>query len=114
MDYLALDAIMSGTLPEQDVDVPDWGGTIKVRAITNSELARCKAHATNKRNGDLDEVKFNALVLVAGCVEPEFPPASEMQIMRQLTPGPVARIANVIMDLSGFSDEDEDDDSGEA
>ena len=114
MDYLSCAEIMESTLPEADIEIPEWGGTVKVRAITGSECARAKSKATNQRTKDLDEIKFNALLMVAGCVEPEFPPASEEQLMRKIAAGPVARIAARIIELSGLGDQDEDDDQGEA
>ena len=112
MGYLSFTEIMESTLPEADIEIPEWGGTVKVRAITGAEVARAKSKATNPRSQDLDEIKFNALLMVAGCVEPAFPPASEEQLMRQIAAGPVARIAARIIELSGLGDQD--DDQGEA
>ncbi len=113
MGYLSFDDIMSSTLPEVDVEVSEWGGTVKVRAVTGAEMARCKKDATNRRTDDLDEIKFNALLVVAGSVDPSFPKGSDQRLMREQAAGPVARIAQEIMKLSGFGD-DEGDDSGEA
>jgi hypothetical protein len=93
-------------LPEEDVEVPEWGGTVKVRAITGAEMARAKRAATKKPANEIDEIQFNALLVVAGCVEPSFPPASEQRLMREQAAGPVARIASRIMDLSGFGGEE--------
>ncbi len=115
MEYLTFQEIMESTLPEGDVEIAEWGGSVKVRAVTGAQVAKAKRDATNRRTGDLDEIKFNALITVAGCVDPEFPPASEMRLMREVAAGPVARIAAEIIELSGLgADEDEDDDQGEA
>ena len=114
MDYLSFNTIMESTLAEADIEIPEWGGTVQVRALTGAEIARAKRKATNPRTKDLDEIQFNALLMVAGCIEPAFPPASEEQLMRTIAAGPVARIAARIIELSGLGDQDEDDDQGEA
>ena len=113
MGYLTLDEVLASTMPEDDVEVPECEGTVRVRAITGFEWAKAKRVATNKKTDVLDEIKFAALLVVAGCVEPEFPPTSEQQMLRKLPAGVITRIAARIGELSGF-DEDEDDDQGEA
>ena len=106
MAYLSFDDIMSTTLPEEDVDVPEWNGVVKIRALTGAEMAKAKRAATRRPAGEIDEIQFNALIVAAGCVEPSFPPASEQRLMREQAAGPVARIASRIMDLSGFGGEE--------
>jgi len=114
MDYLALPEILEHTLPEADVEIAAWGGTVRVRALSSGEFARCQKRATNPRNGELDGFRLNVLVVVAGCVEPEMPVTAEAQLMR-MEPGPIAKIAGVIMDLSGIGEEEPDlDAQGEA
>jgi len=113
MDYLSIADILEHTLPEGDVEVPEWGGTVRVRAVTSAEFARCQRRATG-RNGELNGFKLNALIVIAGCVEPAMNPGLEVGLMKAI-PGPLDRISNVILDLSGMGDkEDDDDDPGEA
>lgn len=113
MDYLTLEAILETTLPVDDVELPECGGNVHVRAVTGAEWAKAKRLSTNKRTDALNEIKFATLLVVAGCLEPEFPPASDQQLLRKLPAGVITRIAARIGELSGF-DEDEDDDQGEA
>ena len=37
MDYLVLSQIMEHALPEADVEIPAWGGRVRVRALSNHE-----------------------------------------------------------------------------
>lgn len=113
MGYLTLDEILEATMPEDDVDLPECKGSVRVRAVTGFEWAKAKRLATNKKTDALNEIKFAALLVVAGCVDPEFPPTSELRMLRQLPAGIITRLAARIGELSGF-DEDEDDDQGEA
>ena len=112
MDYLSISDILEHTLPEDDVEVPEWGGTVRVRAVTNAEFARCQRRATG-RNDEINGFKLNVLIVIAGCVEPQLNPGHEIGLMK-VEPGPTAHIAEAILDLSGMGDEDADDDLGEA
>ena len=113
MDYLTFEEILEATLPEDDVELPEWNGAVRVRAITGAEWAKAKRLATNRRTDALNEIKFAALLTVAGCIEPKFAPGSDQQLLRQAAAGAITRIAARIGELSGFED-DEDDDQGEA
>lgn len=113
MDYLSITDILEHTLPEDDVEVPGWGGTVRVRALTNAEFARCQRHATG-RNDELNGFKLNVLIVIAGCIEPQLNPGHEAGLMK-VEPGPTQDIAEAILALSGIGDdEDEEDDLGEA
>ena len=114
MGYLSYVQIIETTLPVADVDVPEWSGKVQVRAITTAEVAKARRTATNPRTKDLDELRFNAYIVVVGCVDPEFPPEGADQLIRKAAAGAVARIAAVIVELSGLGEDDEDDDQGEA
>lgn len=113
MGYLTLEEILETTLPADDVELPECGGSVQVRAVTGAEWAKAKQLATNPRNNILNEIKFAALLVVAGCVEPALPKASEQQLLRQMPAGIITRLATRIGELSGF-EEDEDEDQGEA
>lgn len=113
MDYLTLDEILEATMPEDDVELPECKGSVRVRAITGFEWALAKRQATSRKTDVLNEIKFAALLTIAGCIEPEFAPKSEDLLLRKMSAGVITRIAGRIGELSGF-EEDEDDDQGEA
>jgi len=108
MAYLSLGDIMEADLPQEEVDVPAWGGTVKVRAITAAELSRAKREATNPRTKEVDNVKLTCLIVEMGCVEPAFAPGQYKALLNRPL-GPINRVAERILDLAGIGDE-----SGEA
>jgi len=100
-------------MPEDDVEVPEWGGVVHVRAISSAELARAQRQATNSR-GVEDGLKAMSLVVVAGCLDPKFVEGRARQLQNK-EPGLIHRIGSRILELSGLGDEDEeDDDLGES
>ncbi len=113
MGYLTFDEILEATMPEDDVELPELEGSVRVRAITGFEWAKAKRQATNRKTDVLNEIKFAALLTVAGCIDPPFPDKSAERLLRKMSAGVITRIAARIGELSGF-DEDEDDDQGEA
>lgn len=100
MDYLTLQDIIDHAMPTGDVEVPEWGGKVEVRAITNAELARCQKQSTNTRNGELDGIELNARIAEVGCMQPRFAPG-QYKVLMEKEPGPVQRIVERILDLSG-------------
>ena len=59
VDYLSKDAILGADdLPFEDVDVPEWGGTVRVRGLTGTERDRFEFKmAAAKDNPDQVEVR---------------------------------------------------------
>lgn len=111
IDYLTKEAIMATSLPEDDVEVPGWGGKVRVRAITSAELAR--ARRETMVDGEMDAILTNAAIVVYGCVHPKFPPGYGKVLASRKTPGPIMAISNRILELSGAI-EPEDDGLGES
>lgn len=107
MDYLSISDIMERTLPTADVDVPEWGGVVQVRAITQGEITRIYRQATD-RSGALNEIKANVLILEAGMLQPKIAPGQYKQFLNK-EPGPIARIAAEIITLSGMGTEEEEE-----
>jgi len=101
MDYLTLSNIIEAALPEDDVELPEWGGMVKVRAITSAELERAKRQAMNRKTGELREVQLTALIVEAGCVQPEFAPGQYKLLMAKPL-GPLSKISDRILELSGI------------
>lgn len=50
MSLLTRDAILKATdLPHEDVDVPEWGGTVRVRTLTGAERDQFEASIVELR-----------------------------------------------------------------
>ena len=101
MPYLSLSDIMESAMPEADVDVPGWSGTVRVRAISAAELARAKRTATNARTQEVDNIALTCLIVEAGCVEPSFAPGQYKALLNKPL-GPINAVAERILDLSGI------------
>jgi hypothetical protein len=112
MAYLSLAEIVERGLAEDDVEIPEWGGTVRVRAITAAELGRAQRAATNPRNGETNSVKLQACIAERGLVEPKLAPGQYNDLLNKEI-GPLTKIAERILELSGLND-DEDVDQGEA
>ena len=106
MDFLTIGNIMDAALPRDVVELPEWGGCVEVRAITMAEMARAKRQARDPHTKDIDEIKMMALIVEAGCVQPEIPPGGHKQFMNK-EPGPLTRISDRILELSGLAEPDE-------
>ena len=113
MDYLTLNEILEHALPQEDVEIPEWGGKVRVRAITSAEMTRCERFATNQRTDKIAGMELQARMAEAGCIEPKLAPGQYKALLTK-EPGILYRIAQCIMDLSGMGDDEEDEDQGEA
>lgn len=67
--YLSKDDILKADdLPAEDVDVPEWGGTVRVRGLTGTERDGFEMRmATARKNGSVEDVDFRAS-LVGRCL----------------------------------------------
>lgn len=102
-------------------DYIDW----TIKPVSMAEMRRIRNGARNsrqaKRSGQIDEVRMNLQVIVAGTVDPDVRLAAEIakdsgnghgdpvEILNarfQSKPGYIAQIAAEIMSLSGFDDDD--------
>lgn len=92
-------------LIEQEIDMPEWGGSIKIRTLTAYERARIRQvgirlGAEETAWGEMEVQQFLAAV-----VEPEF---NEMEVRKlQATSGPAfAKVISAHDDLSSMSKEE--------
>lgn len=116
-----LDALLGATLDLRDtVYIPRLKTSFTIKALTDAELRSASEQATipgAKGAKSTDDRLFNALIIVKGCVDPEFSnkalqthygatdPADCVQ--KALLPGESAKVLAAILALSGFSNEEE-------
>lgn len=116
-----VDAVLSALLdtdytPEKDVYMKRFGVNFRIKAIDNRTLSRIRQRATINKKGDTDRDKFFALVVVSGCISPDwkapelkkFGSTTEDIVQERLLPGELAKLAEEILLLSGFGDEEEE------
>jgi hypothetical protein len=110
-----MEDILGRDLPWDEMEVPEWGGWIKVRAITSAELSRAKREAT-RTGGVLDEIRLQAIIIEKACLEPKMEFGAHRKLVGREA-GVIGRVSNRILDLSGIDMEEEEadlDDLGEA
>lgn len=71
MTLLSKSAILAATdLKHEDVHVPAWGGTVRIRTMTGAERDEFRASiAASEGGAGVPIGKFSAALLVAACVD---------------------------------------------
>jgi hypothetical protein len=104
-EFLNLDAILAAPdVTESDVDVPEWGGKVKVKALSKADQIRVRKDATDNK-GNVDDVRMEGGLLVAGVVEP----ALETKHIPDLFAKSASAVDKVLQAILGVSGMTEDD-----
>lgn len=105
--YLSAAEILNADdLNEEDVECPEWGGKVRVRALSKQrQQALRKASAPG---GEFDAGLFEMALFVEGVITPVFD-ASQMDALRQKSAKPVDRVTKKVMQLSGMAEDAVDD-----
>lgn len=96
-------------ISEEVLTISQWGGTVKVRALTRAEVHAARTAATLKhdtptgKRGELDMDVLERQLILRGCVAPRFSP-DQVLALRDKHAGAIATIVNAISRLSGISD----------
>lgn len=100
---LTLDDIWAAPdVEERDLHVPEWGGTVRIKALTKGESTEAQLKATVR--GEVDPTKLSYLLLAYGMVEPKVT-VEEAQRFKTKRAGTVERIALAVLELSGMTAE---------
>lgn len=98
---LTLDDIRSASdLGEKTIDVPEWGGSVRVRGLTMEEARDIQRKATV--DGEIDEARVVMLTVATGLIEPALD-ESEMYALNQKKAGVVLRLCIAVNSLTGAS-----------
>lgn len=102
--YLTLDAIREADdLRHTDVDVPEWGGPIRVRGLRLEEARDIQKAAM--QGDEVDTTKVLLLTVQKGLEQPHIDQA-DMYVFAQKHAGVVMRIAELVNELTGGSADD--------
>jgi hypothetical protein len=85
-------------IQEKDIDVPEWGTSVKLRAFTIDERDKVLSQCTEKDGTTVDAKKLIRLLVVHGVVEPKL----SLEIVSKKSYLVVERIANEVMQLNGM------------
>lgn len=98
--FLTLDQIAAvDDIEFVTVDVPEWKGSVKVKALTKGEHQACRTKSMKKGQVDPDLLELN--LFCAGVAEPKFTTEDAGMLKRKAT-GPIERILKEILRVSGL------------
>ena len=103
--------LQADDLPVEDVDVPEWGGTVRVRTLSGAERDRFEGSITEQRGkkikvkADNIRAKLVALSVVNEKGQPVFDEGDVRQLGKKSAKA-LDRVFDVAQRLSGISDED--------
>ena len=88
---------------EDILHIPEWGGAIRLKALSLDERDRMIALASDngRPDGKIDSAKLIHLLVIYGVKEP---PLTEQDI-KDRHPAVIDRIANAVMQLNGMTQE---------
>jgi len=106
-NILTIDQILNAQdCPTAIVECPEWGGAVKVRALTLKErseiMSGSKTGGFGQGTYSADEIeRFTLLTFLKGVVEPRFDTKLHFEKLKEKNPAPIDRITAKIWELSG-------------
>jgi hypothetical protein len=88
--------------PSKVVEMPEWGGAVKVQALSLGAFQDAQEAATVA--GDVDEMKLAVELIVRGVVDPQLSSEHAAEL-RDKSIAAVMRLMNEIANLSGVTEE---------
>jgi hypothetical protein len=96
--YISLTNLEAQDLDERGMDVPEWGGKIKIRAKQTASATR---FAPKRRGRDNCEERMQLLLFITGVVEPKFSEGTRGSLAQQSS-GVFDRVLTEIDNVSHF------------
>ncbi len=97
--------ILALPLARREVDVPEWGGPITVREITAGERGQLEAYSAEAEEGDMEHLALlrpRLVVMATLNGEGMMFDGADVELVAGLSPGPVGKLSNAIMEMSGL------------
>ena len=102
---LSVEDILAATqLEERTVEIPELGGSVKIRAFSKGEQQYVRRLATDRKTGKIDTDKLELMILIRGVTEPQFTPES-VERLKLVQASVLDRIISAISEISGMNDE---------
>ena len=114
-DYLSRDQILEASDADfEDVAVPEWGGTVRVRSLSGTERDQFESSLLVKRGKqrDVSLVNARAKLVALVCVDDmgnRLFTDSDVVALGKKNAAALSRVYDVATRLSGLSDEDVDE-----
>ena len=115
MGFLTKDQILSSDdLPFRDVEVPEWGGTVRVRTMTGTERDSFESSIYDATGPEIkfDRTDFRAKLLARTIVnekDERLFTDKEVGILGKKSAKALIRAFDVAQELNGISKEEQDD-----
>lgn len=112
MSLLSREAILKADdLVTEDVDVPEWGGTVRVKALTGAERDKLESSVVEQKGNKqrMNLTNFRAKLVASSIIDEKGHPLFDEKDIRQLaakSAGALDRVSTVASRISGMSDED--------
>ena len=95
-------------IEERVVPVPQWGGAVRIRTLSQKQSAelRKRAQRTNPvtKQAEMDNEVLEQLLFIEGVIEPKFTMADYGKLQEK-SMAAVTTVLKAVMDASGFSSE---------
>ena len=99
--YLTAETILNAEdFRYEDVECPEWGGTVRVRSLSGGQRSVITQRVQDKATEDLEE-----LLVVMGCVDEtgnRIFTNKDIEKLQKKSNAPISRISKKIMELSGI------------
>ena len=115
--YLSAEQILDAIdLPAEDVEVPEWGGTVRVQGLSGTERDKFEARFVNDKGGASPArgLEMFRARMVAACVVDEngkrlFRSEAEIKRLGEKSASALTRVVDTARRLSGMTDEDQEE-----
>jgi hypothetical protein len=111
--FLTRDLILAALdLPTKDVEVPEWGGTVKVRALTGAERDKFEASMITEANESRGDKLMNlrarmcAMTIVGEDGKSSLFTDKDVEALGRKSARALNRVFEAARELSGFTDKD--------
>lgn len=86
-------------LEEREVEVPEWGGAVRVRAFSKAQQQQMRKDSTVA--GEVDAYLLEMMMFIHGVVEPQFTP-DQYGALAAHNAGVIDRILKILLEISGL------------
>ncbi len=100
----AAEILAASDITEEDVDVPEWGGKVRIRAFTKARQQELRRMATDPRTGRIDNEKLEMQIFIHGVITPSFVPMQQTEL-KDKSAGAMDKVLTRIMAISGLTSE---------
>lgn len=98
------DILAANDIVDEEVDVPEWGGTVLIRGFTKARQMELRRMATDPKTGRVDNERLEMQLFIYGVIDPQFVAAQATEL-RMKSAGALDRVLKRIMAISGMSEE---------